>query len=323
MAIIEAHEAFTTPQSRSALPAPDVVPAVPVYNTKVESWQFREERIYKGIGKTTVEEWLMNDGIRYDVMLGEPEHQRTDVPVVRDTSWGTQVRGFNRRVTAELMQLGYPVVIKGPERGRPIPLSQSAHNTHEILNVSGERGFHDPNSAAVEGYSRGAMIGFGTVAYGPIHRRDIVFANWTDPCIYKRPEMTAGELLQRVINMKKLPVEAGSAVLEIGRLLLNPRKAAEFRETVDLSLEGLEQLINTGRAVFSGEAGFLAERMPADTHGTVGFFMSSLGNDEAEYRKVLGRYEKINIKPVHGGHISGIGNRILRHIVDSFYPIIE
>lgn len=325
MALIEAPEAHYHPRTYPEQPALDVLPAVPVYDTVVDTDYrlFRGERTFENIGRTVVEEWRMSDGIHYDILLGYPERQQTDVPVVKDTAWGTQVLGFNLDVAKELMRLGYPVVIKGPEKGGTIPLSQSAHNTHEILDVTGRLGLHDARVAAVEGYSRGAMIGFGTVAYGPRYRREIAFANLTDPCVFKPVEFSAEELLQRAINMRKVPFELGSAGFEIGRLLMQPNKISQYRRSVDLSLNGLRQLIRTGKALAQGETGRLASLMPSDTTGTVAFFNSSLGNDEKQFTEVLRQYEYIDIKHARGGHFTGIDTRILRHIRDSFDPVME
>jgi hypothetical protein len=309
------------------LDAPDNLHDLPLpsYDTEVDTSyrkSIRTNRDY-GYGTTWHEEWQMSDGIRYDVLITEPEQRKTDIVVAKDTAWGTQVQGFNAHLAREMMRLGYPMVIKGPEKGGSIPLSHSAYNTHRVLDETEKIGLHESKVAAIEGYSRGAMIGFGTGAYADQHGRKIVYSNLTDPCLAHPIEFTARQLGETLSNMKDAPIEVLASAVQLGRLVLNPAKLFHYRETINLSVEGARQFYQTGKPLFTGEAGFLARHFPEDSQATICFFRNSLANHQAEFVDILKHHEGVEIKRPRGGHITGMDKRILGNIITRFSGLIR
>ncbi len=291
--------------------------SLPTYDTQVDP-SYRKDlgtTRHHRIGTTWLEEWRMDDGTRYHVMIGEPEKNGIDIVVAKDTALGTQVEGFNEDVGRLLMKLGFPFVIKGPEIGTSIPLSHSAHNTHQVLDRAEEIGFFRSKVAAIEGYSRGAMIGFGTIALAEENKRRIIYSNLTDPCVEHEIAIDCEQLDDLVEHG---PTEVATFMMQMGNLALHPIKAWHYRKTVDLSIAGALQFYRTAKPVFSGEAGPLSRQMPLDTQATVGFFQNSIANNEAEYIPILSRYPNIVIKHPRGGHLGGVDEQILDNISKPF-----
>jgi hypothetical protein len=273
------------------------------------------------LGTTWVDEWRMDDGTRFDVSLSEPLSHTSDIVVVKDTAWGTQVRGFNEDVARMFMRMGLTLLIKGPEKNRSIPLSHSAHNTHKVLDVAQDLGYHRPDIAMVEGYSRGAMIGLGTNAYASQFGRRILYSELTDPCV-ARPlsELSRKEWVEL---MKDAPPEIATGIYQLGHLALNPVKAWHYRRTINASPAGLLQFVRHAKPVFSGETGDFARRFPEDGQANISFFMNSLASDEKTFRSILRDHYGVEINRLGRGHLTGMDTRLFGHIVSRFSGITK
>lgn len=297
------------------------IPALPSYDTELDDGYRKhiETVVHEGLGTTWIEEWRMDDGTTFDVSINEPRFHSGDIVVVKDTAWGTQVRGFNEDIARTFMSLGLKLVIKGPEKNSDIPLSHSAHNTHKVLDRVEQLGFHEKGYAMVDGYSRGSMIGFGTIAYAEQNHRKIIFANLMDPCVARSlDELNADDFFDIA---KHAPAEILTAGYQLGKLALNPIKAWHYRRTSDLSAAGLAQFIRTGKAVFSGEAGVLAASMPEDTIARVIFYLNSCANDVGTYEQILDRFPGVEIRHTGRGHLSGMDERGLGNMALAFSGI--
>lgn len=308
-----------------ALEEPLRVLPLPAFDTEVDMSyrkKLKTER-YFGLGTVWLEEWQMSDGVRNQILMAEPRKRRTDIAVAKNTAWGTQVRGFNEDLARMFMQLGQPVVIIGPETGGSIPQSHSAHNTHKILDITEKLGLHEEKIAVVEGYSRGAMIGFGTLAYAARHKRKIIYANLTDPCMAHGIELNSRQLMETLDNFKDAPAELLTTAVQVGRLILNPVKLFHYKDSVDFSVAGFRQFYRTGRPLFTGEAGFLARHVPPDAQATVCFFRRSLANHQAEFIDILKEHDGIEIKRTGFGHTTGMDKRILGNIITRFSGLVD
>lgn len=298
-------------------------PQLPHYDTEVDTTHRRplDTILHDGIGTTWIEEWRMDDGTTFDISISEPLSHASDIVVVKDTAWGTQVRGLNEDVARMFMQLGLTLLIKGPEKNRFIPLSHSAHNTHKVLDVAQARGYHQPDMAMVEGYSRGAMIGFGTNAYAAQFGRHILYSELTDPCV-ARPltELSPKEWLE---IMKNAPAEIGTGAYQLGRLALNPVKAWHYRRTINISPFGLWQFAHHAQPVFSGETGDLARHFPEDGQANISFFMNSCASDEATFRSILTHHDGVEINRLGRGHLTGMDKRLLGHIAARYAGLAQ
>jgi hypothetical protein len=110
-----------------------------------------KQEMHSRHGDSLLQLVTLENGRKYEVVLSEPMEQRSDFPVVFTTALGTSVRGHNWHTMHQMMDLGYPVVLIGPEGGHPhvpktprswqrfmknlmnISLEETASNMHEIL----------------------------------------------------------------------------------------------------------------------------------------------------------------------------------------------
>jgi hypothetical protein len=298
----------------------------PDYDTEVaERHDTNVRYMHPGAGSTWVEEWEMSDGTRYDILIGKSARNQTGMLVVKDTAWTTQVQGFNHDIAMMLMREGFDVVIKGPEKGSSIELAHSAHNTHQVLNTIEEIGINDTRQVVVEGYSRGSMIGFGTVGRASLYDRKVIYANLTDACVARPIEFKVSELEE---TLKGVPAELLTVATELGMLALHPEKLWHYRKTFDASADGMRQIHRTGKPLFTGEAGILAGQLPQDTEATTAFFKNSFANHRELYRRIIKGEDGtlrpgVEVKLAMGGHGRGIGERILGNICLRFCRLGE
>ncbi len=276
-------------------------------------------------GVTYIDRVEMNDeaGTSYDVMRSMSDNPLSDVWIVKDTAWGTQVNGLNTDVARKLMQIGFNVLVKGPEIHSSIPLSQSAYNTHVILDMYESLGYLNAKEFAGEGYSRGSMLLFGTNAYADHFDRKVLYSNMTDPCV---------ALPVRVKNMdsataKKaiaLPMDIGMLGIAVAKGLVHPTRGKHMMKSVDLSLDGAKQFYRTGKPLMNGEAGMMATNTPKDMQATIAFFRRCQANDEPVYREILGDSRPgVRFVSPEGGHGGGIDKRIIGNIAVRFGRLAE
>ena len=283
---------------------------LPMYDTEID--QTHKKPISNGerpYGKWWIEEWKTDDNNRFNVGIFEANKPRTDIKFAKGTAWTTQVEGFNSYVALKFMKMGLSGAVIGPEKNTSMPLSENAHLINKVLDILDEQGLGSQNEAIVEGYSRGAMLGFGVEAYAKQHfGRDIIYSDLTDPCI-ARPIKTMS-LRERAEYAKYLPVEVVCALRQLGRIATDPVKRKYFVDTIDNSWNGAKQFINTGLPLMTGEAGFLARHVSQDANVHVGFLKSSLANQSDEFSDALAGRDGVVINRYEGAHFSGMRSDI-------------
>jgi len=267
-------------------------------------------------GTTYLEEWPMNDksGTRYRILECIANNPRSNMWVVKDTAWSTQPAGVNLDVAEELMKLGFNVLEKGPEIGSSLPLSESAHNTHVVLDTMEQLGRMNAGHVAVEGYSRGAMIAFGTNAYAEQFDRRIVYSNLTDPCV-AIPVKADVEAAKKAAT---LPLDLLMLGVAVAKGLADPRHTKHFMETLDLSVDGAVQFWRTGKSLMNGEAGMLAARTPEDMQATIAFFRRCRVNDGSIFKQILSDRPGVRFVTPEGGHGGALDRRIIGNIAVRF-----
>jgi hypothetical protein len=263
----------------------------------------------------------MNDepGTKYRIMRCEADQPVSDIWVVKDTAWSTQVEGANVDVARKLMKLGFNVLIKGPEIGSSLPLSESAYNTHQILNAMEGLGYMDASSIAVEGYSRGSMIAFGTNAYAKQFGRKVLYSNLTDPCV--------AQPIQPDIETAKKAATLGLdiAMLEVAvlRSLTDLRRGRHLLKTIDPTPKGFLQFLRTGAPLMNGEAGKMATHTPQDMQATIAFFRRCRVNDAKTYEQILANRPGVRFVRPEGGHGGGLDKRIIGNVAVRFGRLAE
>jgi hypothetical protein len=296
---------------------PDYV--LPDYNDTAEPTYIRsigQPGKHRDYGTTYLEEWSMHDeaGTRYRVARCLADQPISDVWVIKDTAWSTQPEGVNIDVARKLMKLGFNVLIKGPEVDSSLPLSQSAYNTHQILNAMEQRGNIDARYITVEGYSRGSMIGFGVNAYAALFGRRVLYSNLTDPCV-ARPIKADLETVKKAAT---LPLDIALLELDVMRSVLDIRRGRYLLDTIDPTPRGLRQFVRTGGPLMNGEAGMMAARTPLDMQATIAFFRRCRINDAELYEAILADRSGVRFVRPEGGHGGGLDQRIIGNIAVRF-----
>jgi len=284
-----------------------------LHSADVANIKLIEEQQHGDIGTIFKEHWVMGDEAQteYEVLRCQAEHPRTDVWTVKDLAWSTQLEGLNTDVARKIMRLGMNAVIKGPELHNSIRLSESAYNTHAILDGYQKLGYLDASHVAVEGYSRGSMIGFGTNAYAEQFNRRVIYSNLTDPCMALGIHADA-ETVKKAINLPQDLVYLGAAALK--GVIDNPNRSKHLLKTINFSPEGAAQFVRTGRYLLNGEAGMMASKTPMEMKATIAFFRHSEANDEAVYRQLLEGRSDVRFVQPEGGHGGGIDSRIIGNV---------
>lgn len=293
---------------------------LPEYESSVDTSNIvllDEPKQHRDYGKIYLEEWPMSDesGTRYHVARCVADEPISNVWVGKDTAWSTQVEGANIDVARKLMKIGFNVLIKGPEIGSSLPLSQSAYNTHLVLDALQE--MHDDvdtSHVALEGYSRGSMIAFGTNAYAQRFDRKVIYSNLTDPCV-ARPIKRDTETVKKAIT---LPLDIGMLELAVAQSLTDPWRGRHLIKTIDPTPKGLLQFIRTGAPLMNGEAGKLAARTPLDMYATIAFFRRCRVNDEQLYRDILADRPGVRFVQPEGGHGGGLDKRVIGNVAVRF-----
>lgn len=291
---------------------------LPIYNSQVDIANIVNlpPQPHGELGTAYPQRIPMNDeaGTAYKVIRFEASNPQSDVWVVKDTAWGTQPEGLNTDVARKLMSMGFNVIVKGPEINSSIPLSQSAWNTHAVLDAFHEKGYLDASHIAVEGYSRGSMVAFGTSAYAQRFGRNVLYLNLTDPCV----ALPIGIDFESAKKGLTLPIDIALLGASVVQSVIRPTRNKNLRGTVDLSREGMKQFARTGRALMSGEAGMMAARTPEDMHATIAFFRYCRVNDAKVYRRILGGRPDVRFVRPAGGHGGGLDERIIGNMAVRF-----
>lgn len=276
---------------------------------------------HRDYGTTYPEEWPMLDehDTRYHVTRCVAERPVSDLWVVKDTAWSTQPEGANTDIARKLMKLGLNVLIKGPEVGSSLPLSESAFNTHRVLDAMEELGHMDASAVALEGYSRGSMIAFGTNAYAEQFDRKILYSNLTDPCV-ALPIKVNVETAKKAVT---LPADIAMLEFAILRGLADPRRGRHLVKTINPTPNGLIQFARTGWPLFNGEAGKMAARTPKDMQATIAFFRRCRVNDWQTYQRILADRPGVRFVRPEGGHGGGLDQRIIGNIAVRFGRLAE
>jgi hypothetical protein len=268
-----------------------------------------------------IEEQRTDDKITFDVGYFEPKVRKTDIALFIDTSWTTQVQGLNSHTASVTARLGIPTVVKGPEIGVSIPLSHSAFNTHALVDSVANDGFCEAETILHKGFSRGAMIGFGVDAYSGKFDRQVLYAERDDPCLaHCIFEVKSTEIIDYI---QYVPQELIGTARQLGKILLDPRRLRYYHKTIDISAKGLLQIAMTGRPLFGGEAGTLADNIPHDSQMNVLFLKGMPANHRDDFKKRLSGRPGVAIQELDGTHTAAIGRKHVGKTIARFTGLID
>lgn len=309
--------AGTYPKServRSERAAGNVVtlPVLPFYEHTVADWcGLRQERHHAG--NVFVDELTMSDGMPYEIHIGQPADQQTDVPVVMTTAWFTGTGGHNKHAMLKFMETGYPVVLVGPEgqrghhdqlgtwlgRASHVRLSYTAHNMLTMLDaISGPHQF-DPERLVLAGESRGAMTAFCMHATADRHNRTVAATVAVAPC-YALPFGTK-DIPGFVEQLGHEPLDL---LKSLGRVSLKSLPHYLHTYPYEAGLRFLAQASLLTPALFSGEAGHHARLIPKDDRISLFLFDGDYSSQAAAWRTIFEHHTNTSIEQLPGGHLS-------------------
>lgn len=263
----------------------------------------------------------LDDKSHYDVRSFEPQHP-SDLLATYTTPWCTDLDGFNDFFGRSLARRGIQTVAVSPRRAHiwDLPrewaeasLSHDANAQHAILDWYLQQ--HDPqveaDKAVVVGYSRGAMVGLGVHAVAHAYNRTIVYDDFTDPCV-------ARKLSREDIDGDGLLAYLGSEVIEAvsGMSHYRLKQLGKLATTAPLSAAFWSQQIAVTKAVFSGEAGSFADRLPADTTAHIVLYDKSIFNHARQWQQKLAHLPFVSIKHRAGRHLTGMDPVVRQRAAD-------
>ncbi len=270
-------------------------------------------------------------GFGHDCLLGVPDNLRNPIPIVVTSAWFTSLDGHNERVLRSLVRNGNAVVMvgaegsytfasgKGPER--PITLANSAatvlsaSNTLTSAYEAGLKGI-DAKRVIVLGESRGAMVGMGIVALADRFEKTVAMADLTAPCIPEK--MKLSDVPRLIDQVRKEPLE----MLKLAETL-GLSRLINYRNTVDFNLDNLRHQLIVGGAIFSGEAGELAKRIPREALMHITIFDNDFASMPHVWEKIFQNHFNVRITKLQGGHMTLADNETHLFILRRNAAMIE
>ena len=282
------------------------------YNSAIVEWENLGSELIEGVGELRRMGIVTEKGYAYSTLIGIPEHQQSNVPVIGTSAWFTSTEGHNEHTVRNMMRAGNIVMFVGaegsyepenkPRPKGPITLADSAaavlNFSHHLGNELGSEG-HDVDTVQriVIGESRGAMVAMGLAALADEYNQEIILSDLTAPCL-PRP--------MRLRDIKELALQLGEEPKELFKLFgrLTLARLIHYPGTLDLSIYSLKHQIAIGFALFSGEAGALARKIPIDTLMHITVFNKDFASMEHEWRAIFAGHSNYRITPLSGSHLT-------------------
>lgn len=235
----------------------------------------REDREYERTkhGVTDREIFTLERGQRLEVVQGTPAEQRSDMPVVMTTALGTSVYGHNWHTMLSLMDLGYPVVMVGPNGGNmklpknatqaarllknmaSISLESIAVNIHNVLDETDQHENYKAGDILYTGESQGHMALLAGAALAGYFGRNAVYADGIAGCFPTRRKDIREHLSLLPETFKQTSL--------LGKLSLgmSARHAMEMPRTVNPNPYFLSHVVASIPTLISGSAGEFARQL--------------------------------------------------------------
>jgi hypothetical protein len=229
-------------------------------------------------GQTQVEIFTMENGRHLEVVTATPRKQRSDIAILNGTALGTSIRGHNWHTMLNMMDLGFPVVMIGPEGGHPrwpktpselqqfaknlgsISLLETSRNYHEILNVTDAAEIYTSGEIIKTGESRAACITMPFNALAGRYDRQVVFSDAISPCFpVPKPIQLNHEAIDR---LKDVGTQVGSIARHATHIDFD--KFVHYPKTLNLNPHFLMHMVASVPTLVSGKAGELVDHIPRD-----------------------------------------------------------
>lgn len=278
----------------------------------IVDWEDLGTEVIEGIGELRRMGIVTEKGYAYSTLIGIPEKQLSTVPIIGTSAWFTSTEGHNEHTVRNMMRAGNIVLFVGAEGSYepaskpapkgPISLADSAST---VLNFSYHLGKEleeegidiNTEKRIVIGESRGAMVGMGITALAKEFGQEVILSDLTAPCLPRPMHLKdikdlAGQLREEPKELIKLA----------GRLTL--ARLVHYPSTLDLSPYSLRHQIAIGFALFSGEAGALARKIPSDALMHITVFNKDFASMENEWKAIFTNHSNVRITPLSGSHLT-------------------
>lgn len=294
-------------------PYPKQLEGLPLYYTQVDDWDTydHEERT---AGDIYLQSVMMNDGIQYEVQIGEPAERQTDIPVVFTTSWFTGTDGHNKHALLKFMEAGFPTVLVGPEEPQhhprhwkfpaAYPLGNTAHNIHQMLDELGPPFGFDYTRVFMTGESRGAMIGMCFNALSPQFEREVVHTVAVAPCYPRAMRWADLPRFAAQVCGEPFALARGLGNLSVGSVAKHYWHSFPFEGGTDQFLQTLAQT----KVLFGGETGQYAERITPETSLDLLLYKRDTSSNLKEWQRIFADNDNVTIESHPGGHLTMPGS---------------
>ena len=254
---------------------------------------------------------IMEDGDAYPITTATPKHSRSDTAIVFTTAWLTSTRGHNRHTMLRLMQLGYPVIMIGPEGEVRSPeltrkerfehalhsdMYKIVHDMNRILDAKLPAEKLRENEIIVLGESRAAMTGFGLDVPQFSGRRRAAYTDLTAPCFARPPK------LEELPDIALQLVPEGLTLVKLGFKLFGKRLRHYGATLHDDPEYYFKELLKVPQ-LMSGKAGSLAMATRVETPTHIRDFTKDGWSQTDEWPDMLGHKHTSRIELAHGYHL--------------------
>ena len=229
-------------------------------------------------------------------------------PVVMTTPLATGGPGHNEHVATEVMNTGFPVILKSVPRyhgptTHALSLTQDANEMHGLVNEVFNSGVIAPTeSVEVYGESQGAMKGLGFVAVSEAYGKEVVNGMLVAPCYLQKAEI--GKPMEIVGNA----VSMGLGIVRVIRTMSH-ESMAELKGT--LSVKDMHHHVIVVPVLMSGEAGRFLPYIGEDQEMTVQYFGKDMASRPYFSKKLIeSLFKKVKVSvDDRYGHVDGIMSR--------------
>jgi hypothetical protein len=283
-------------------------------DSHIETTEFLKERRVRDLGSLITKKVVAANGTAYIKQIALPNDQRFDTGVTLTTPWCTRIPGFNTELQKMMMAYGVASEMLGPPMlpisidtfvhlPEKVTLLQDVVVQHESFGQSAIDGYFRGDSAISVGYSRGAMIGWGMIAYEKNFDRKIEYFDASDPCLVRATNAEDLNLFD-LNTYTYLLREIRAGARAIGRHSL--RQMISLPKSLNLTVSGALEIPATGLAIFGGQTKQFIERIRKDAFGQVRLYDKSIFNQADDLKEMLSDHPNINIEVRDGYHLSGM-----------------
>lgn len=278
----------------------------------IEIKEHPTEEYVTGVGLIKRAGYITKNGYAYSAIVGIPETQKCDVPVIGTSAWTTSTEGHNEHTVRNFMRQGNFVIFVGaegsyepkntPTPAGPITLADSAssilsYSNHVVQDLI-EQGYDiDTSNRLLIGESRGAMVGMGVIALAKDFDQNILASDLAAPCLPRKLQLS--DILRLTEQITKEPLELFKLA---GKLTLS--RLIHYPSTLDLSPYSLKHQFAIGFALFSGEAGAMARHIPNESLLHITVFNNDIASMHSDWQEIFKDYPNVRITPLPGSHMS-------------------